>query len=150
MPKRSAGLLAYRKKDALEVFLVHPGGPLWANKDAGAWSIPKGEYGPDEEPLTAARREFVEETGFTVEGEFIDLGEIRQAGGKLVHAWAIAADVDSSQIKSNTFVFQGREFPEIDRADWFSLERAREAINKGQLPLLERLEASIVLAEKGQ
>ena len=127
MPKRSAGLLAYRKKDALEVFLVHPGGPLWTSKDAGAWSIPKGEYGPDEEPLTAARREFIEETGFTIEGEFIDLGEIRQAGGKLVHAWAIEADVDPSQVKSNTFVFQGREFPEIDRAAWFSLEGAREA-----------------------
>jgi len=139
MPKRSAGLLAYRKKDALQVFLVHPGGPLWTNKDAGAWSIPKGEYGPGEEPLTAARREFIEETGFTLNGEFIDLGEIRQAGGKLVRAWAIEADVDSSQIKSNTFVFQGREFPEIDRAAWFSLDGAREAINKGQLPFLDRL-----------
>jgi predicted NUDIX family NTP pyrophosphohydrolase len=136
----SAGLLLYRRTAAgLEVFLVHPGGPFWAKKDAGAWSIPKGEFAPDEDPLTAARREFTEETGFPIDGDFRPLQPIKQKGGKVVHAWAVEGDVDPSRIKSNTFTFHGREFPEIDRAAWFPLALAREKILAGQLPLLEQL-----------
>lgn len=152
--KRSAGLLLYRRHEgplALEVLLVHPGGPFWARRDAGAWSIPKGEYEPDEEPLTAARREFAEELGLEPpEGEPIDLGEIRQRSGKLVRAWALAGDLDASAIVSNTCLVQwpprsGRqiEVPEVDRAEWFSLAAAREKLNAGQAPLLERLERAL-------
>ena len=147
MPKTSAGLLLYRRRDgALEVFLVHPGGPFWARKDAGAWSIPKGEIGPDEAPLAAARREFGEETGLAVDGDVIALAPIRQAGGKLVHAFAIEADLDPAAIVSNRFTLEWpprsgerREFPEIDRAGWFGLEAARRKLLSGQLPLLEDL-----------
>ena len=147
MPKTSAGLLLYRRRDgALEVFLVHPGGPFWARKDAGAWSIPKGEIGPDEAPLAAARREFGEETGLAVDGDVIALAPIRQAGGKLVHAFAIEADLDPAAIVSNRFTMEWpprsgeqREFPEIDRAGWFGLEAARRKLLAGQLPLLEDL-----------
>ena len=147
MPKISAGLLLYRRRDgALEVFLVHPGGPFWARKDAGAWSIPKGEIGPDEAPLAAARREFGEETGLAVDGDVIALAPIRQAGGKLVHAFAIEADLDPAAIVSNRFTLEWpprsgerREFPEIDRAGWFGLEAARRKLLSGQLPLLEDL-----------
>jgi predicted NUDIX family NTP pyrophosphohydrolase len=145
----SAGILLYRKRagEEIEVLLVHPGGPLWARRDAGAWSIPKGECRDGEEPLDAARREFVEELGLGVPpGEADDLGEVRQRGGKVVHAWAIAGDVDAGAIVSNTFALEwpprsgvSREFPEVDRAEWFSLERARERINPAQAELLDRL-----------
>jgi predicted NUDIX family NTP pyrophosphohydrolase len=149
-PKRSAGLLLYRRRGAgLEVLLVHPGGPMWARRDAGAWSLPKGEYDAAEEPLVAARREFAEELGVPApDGEPLDLGEIRQRSGKLVRAWAVEGDLDASAIRSNTCLVQwpprsGRqiEVPEIDRAEWFTLELAREKINAGQVPLLERLAA---------
>lgn len=137
---RSAGLLLYRRKAGqLQVFLVHPGGPFWAKKDAGAWSIPKGEIAPGEDALTAARREFTEETGFTVDGDFKPLPPIKQKGGKIVHAFAVEADVDPTTIRSNTFTFQGRTYPEIDRAGWFTIEEARQKILPSQAPLLEYL-----------
>ena len=144
MPKRSAGLLVFRRtSDSLEVFLVHPGGPFWASKDKGSWTIPKGECDKGEDPFDTAKREFAEETGFTVEGEFIDLGEIRQPGGKLVHAWAIEGDFDAANLKSNTFMLGEREFPEVDRGDWFAIEHANAAINTGQVELLARLVAKL-------
>ena len=138
----------YRRREGrLEVFLVHPGGPFWKNKDAGAWSIPKGEFGKGEDPLAAARREFAEETGFEAEGEFTALTAITQAGGKVVHAWAVAGDVDPEKIKSNTFTLEWppksgkeQEFPEVDRAGWFTMDEAKEKINKAQVGLLEELE----------
>jgi predicted NUDIX family NTP pyrophosphohydrolase len=145
---RSAGILLHRRRsDRIEVLLVHPGGPFWARRDLGAWSIPKGEYGDDEEPLGAARREFAEELGTVApEGPVIDLGEIRQKGGKQVRAWALEGDLDPERIVSNTLPVQwpprsGRwiEVPEVDRAQWFSLEDARERINPAQVALLDRL-----------
>ena len=147
MPKRSAGLLMYRRRNGqLEVFLVHPGGPFWAKKDLGAWSIPKGEYSQGEEPLTAARREFTEETGFDPPGDFIPLGTIQQAGGKLVSAWAVDGDCDPASIQSNLSLIEwpprsGRkiEIPEVDRAAWFSLDEARERILKSQVTVLDLL-----------
>ncbi len=148
MTKLSAGLLMYRRREGrLEVFLVHPGGPFWAKRDVGAWSIPKGEFGGDEDPLAAARREFTEETSFTVEGDFAPLSPITQAGGKVVHAWAVEGDLDPEAIKSNTFTLEWppksgkeQEFPEIDRAGWFGIDEAKEKINKAQVGLLEELE----------
>jgi predicted NUDIX family NTP pyrophosphohydrolase len=148
MAKQSAGLLLYRRKDGrTEVFLVHPGGPFWKNKDEGAWSIPKGEFEAGEEPIDAAKREFQEETGFAANGEFLPLQPVRQPSGKLVHAWAQESDLDASAVKSNTFSMEwparsGRmaQFPEIDRAAWFPLEAAREKILKGQLPFLDQLQ----------
>ena len=148
MPKKSAGLLLYRKVDsALEVFLVHPGGPFWAKKDDGAWSIPKGEFDEKEDPLEAAKREFREETGLVADGEFQPLKPIRQKGGKIAYAWAVQFDVDASAIKSNAFSIEWppgsgriREFPEIDRAEWFKIELAKHKILKSQLDLLEQLE----------
>jgi predicted NUDIX family NTP pyrophosphohydrolase len=145
--KRSAGILLYKRDDdSLRVLLAHPGGPFWRNKDAGAWSIPKGEIGDDEEPLAAARREFAEETGVTLDGDFIPLGEIKQKGGKTVIAFALERDLDPSTIASNTFTIEwpprsGRQqtFPEIDRAEWFDLDGAREKINAGQAVLIDRL-----------
>jgi predicted NUDIX family NTP pyrophosphohydrolase len=148
MPARSAGILLHRRRgDELEVLLVHPGGPFWARRDAGAWSIPKGEHEPGEDPLAAARREFAEELGMPApEGPVEDLGEVRQKGGKLVHAWALAGDLDAGATASNTFELEwpprsGKliEVPEVDRAEWFSLERAREKINPAQAELLDRL-----------
>ena len=147
MAKRSAGLLLFRESAAgLEVLLVHPGGPFWVKKDEGAWSIPKGELGDDEEPLTAAKREFQEEMGAAPTGEFIPLEPVRQPGGKLVFAWALQADFDTSRLKSNIFSMEwppksGRqqEFPEIDRAGWFPIETARTKILKGQAGLLDQL-----------
>lgn len=147
MPKTSAGLLMYRRRPGgVEVFLVHPGGPFWAKKDAGAWSIPKGEYLPGDDPLDAARREFEEETGMVPDGEFVELGSIRQTGGKTVTAWAFEGDCDPEAIRSNTFTLEWppksgkqREFPEIDRAGWFTLGEAEEKILSGQRPLLHRL-----------
>lgn len=147
MAKRSAGLLLYRLKNGQpEVLLVHPGGPYWAKKDDGAWSIPKGEYTEGEEPLAAARREFEEETGICPEGEAIPLGTIRQPGGKLVTAFAMEGDLDASAIRSNTFGMEwpprsGRmqTFPEVDRAGWFEKEEAERKILRGQLPILRAL-----------
>ena len=148
MVKRSAGILLYRgSDDALEVLLVHPGGPFWARKDAGAWSIPKGEYEDGEDPRACALREFEEETGTALPpGELIDLGEIRQKGGKVVTAWAAAGDLDAAAVRSNTFAMEwpprsGRqtEFPEIDRAGWFGVDDAREKLNAAQTEFLDRL-----------
>jgi predicted NUDIX family NTP pyrophosphohydrolase len=147
MAKKSAGLLLFRERTAgLDVLLVHPGGPFWAKKDDGAWSIPKGEFGDDEEPLTAAKREFEEEMGVPPVGNFVPLEPIRQPGGKLVFAWALQADFDTSRLKSNIFSMEwppksGRqqEFPEIDRAGWFPIETARTKILKGQAGLLDQL-----------
>jgi predicted NUDIX family NTP pyrophosphohydrolase len=145
---RSAGIILYRGlPDAPEVLLVHPGGPAWARRDIGAWSIPKGEYGGGEDPLAAARREFEEELGTAPPpGEAADLGEVRQKSGKRVHGWAVAGDLDPAQIQSNTCELEwpprsGRmiEIPEVDRAQWFGLDAAREKINVGQVPLLDRL-----------
>jgi predicted NUDIX family NTP pyrophosphohydrolase len=147
MPKQSAGLLLYRRGGKLEVFLVHPGGPFWAKKDAHAWSIPKGEFGAGEDSLQAARREFAEETGLNLEGTTTALPPLRQPGGKVVHAWAIEGDCDPAAIASNSFSLEwpprsGRmqEFPEIDRAAWFPIAVAREKIHKGQAALLDELE----------
>ncbi|HVP15091.1 MAG TPA: NUDIX domain-containing protein [Terriglobales bacterium] len=144
----SAGLLMYRIADSgPEVLLVHPGGPFWARKDAGAWSIPKGEHGPEEDPLAAARREFEEETGWKAgDPDLIALGEARQKSGKLVRAWAFRGDVDPGTLRSNTFALEWpprsgrtRDFPEIDRAAWLSLPEARRRIVPGQAVFLERL-----------
>lgn len=145
---RSAGILLYRNHHGqLQVLLVHPGGPFWARKDQGAWSIPKGEYGGDEDPLTAARREFLEELGTPApDGEPHDLGEIRQRSGKVVHAFAVEGDLDPATITSNTCQVEwpprsGRSLtiPEVDRAEWLSLPEAREKINGAQAALLDRL-----------
>lgn len=146
--RTSAGILMYRQRDgALEVLLVHPGGPVWERRDLGAWSIPKGEYDEGEEPLAAARREFAEELGSPLpRGEITDLGEIRQKSGKRVRAWAIAGDLDAERIQSNMFTMEWpprsgrtREFPEVDRAQWFTVAQARERINPAQVALLDRL-----------
>ena len=147
MAKASAGLLVFRRRGGeIEVFLVHPGGPFWAKKDAGAWTIPKGEIAPGEDALACARREFREETGQGIDGDFLALGDIRQAGGKIVTAWAVAGDVDAERIVSNSFELEWpprsgrkRSFPEVDRAQWFPLDEAKRRINKGQAELLERL-----------
>jgi predicted NUDIX family NTP pyrophosphohydrolase len=145
--KMAAGVLLYRLRDSLlEVFLVHPGGPFWRKKDEGAWSIPKGELQEGEDPLEAAKREFQEETGFPPEGNFIALPPLRQAGGKLVHAWAVRGDCDPSSIHSNVFSIEwpprsGKQgkFPEVDRAGWFTLEIAKRKILRSQIGLLEEL-----------
>lgn len=150
MPSKSAGIIAYRKRGKLEVLLVHPGGPFWRSKDLGAWSIPKGEHADDEDAEVAARREFAEELGLEPSAPLIALGEIRQHGGKLVTAFAAELDVDVRSVRSNTFEMEwpprsGRRqaFPEVDRAEWFALDAAREKINAGQRPLLDRLEQLI-------
>jgi len=141
VPKTSAGLLLYRHgREGLEVFLVHPGGPFWAHKDEGSWSIPKGEFGPSEDPLDAARREFTEETSFTASGDFVPLAPLKQPSGKVVHAWAVKGDGDPALVRSNTFVLKGREYPEIDRAAWFGLAEARKKILRGQVGFLDELE----------
>jgi predicted NUDIX family NTP pyrophosphohydrolase len=140
MPKRSAGLLMYRLRDKqLEVFLVHPGGPFFAKKDLGAWSIPKGEYTEEESALDAAKREFEEETGFAVQGALVELGTVKQPSGKIVSGWAFEGDCDPKNLRSNSFTMGGREFPEVDRGDWFSLDEAQAKLNVGQLPFLDRL-----------
>ena len=152
MPKLSAGLLLYRRTGqdgqiAPEVLLAHMGGPFWARKDDGAWSIPKGEYEPGEDPFAAARREFEEELGSAPpSAEYRDLGSVRQGGGKLVTAWAAEADFDAAGAVSNTFELEWprgsgrmRSFPEIDRAAWFSVEVARARLLRGQQPLIARL-----------
>ena len=147
MPKQSAGILLYRiRAEALEVFLVHPGGPYWRGKDAGAWSIPKGEIEGGADPLATAQREFREETGQGVSGEFVPLAPLRQRSGKLVLAWAVRGDIDAKAIASNTFAMewpprsgQRCEFPEVDRGGWFTLEAAWESISSGQRGFLEQL-----------
>lgn len=147
MPKESAGLILCRERgDNLECLLVHPGGPLWKNKDAGAWTIPKGEIQPGEDPLAAALREVSEELGFRPEGEFHALAPIRQKAGKIVRAWALWADWDTTQLKSNTFSIEWpprsgkiQDFPEVDRAEYFPLSEAKVRINAAQAPLLDQV-----------
>jgi len=141
VPKTSAGLLLYRRSArGLEVFLVHPGGPFWATKDDGAWSIPKGEYEAGEDPLAAARREFAEETSLPIDGDVTPLAPIKQPSGKVVYAWAVEGDCDPALVRSNTFTFKGREYPEVDRAGWFGVSEARKKIVGGQVGFLEELE----------
>jgi len=146
MPSASAGILGYRKRREVEVLLVHPGGPFWRNKDLGAWSIPKGEYADEEDAETAARREFAEELGLELSMPLLALGQVKQRGGKIVTAFAAEFDVDVRSIRSNSFEMEWpprsgkrQTFPEVDRAEWFTLAAARGKINTGQRPLLERL-----------
>ena len=146
--RMSAGLILFRRRDELEVLLVHPGGPFYRNKDQGAWSIPKGEIDAGEDLFEAACREFQEETGITASGPFMPLTPIRQKGGKTVHAWAFEGDCDPEAVHSNTFTMEwpprsGRqqEFPEIDRAEFFDLATAREKLLASQVPLLDELGA---------
>ncbi|HEX4276412.1 MAG TPA: NUDIX domain-containing protein [Bryobacteraceae bacterium] len=150
MAKRSGGILLFRRKAELEIFLVHPGGPFWAKKDLGAWSIPKGEYTEDEDPLDAARREFMEETGAAIDGEFLALGDVKQAGGKIVIAWAIEHDLDAGSIRSNTFEMEWpprsghrQKFPEVDRAGWFSPAAAMEKLIPVQAAFVARLQEKL-------
>jgi predicted NUDIX family NTP pyrophosphohydrolase len=138
------------REGVLEVFLVHPGGPFWAKKDLGSWSLPKGEFAPGEDALAAARREFTEETGFPAEGEFITLTPLKQPSGKIIQAWAFEGDCDPGAVKSNTFTLEWpprsgntKNFPEIDRAGWFTPEEAKVKIIKGQMGFLEELEEII-------
>jgi len=152
MARSSAGILLFRTRSGTpEVLLVHPGGPFWARRDAGAWSIPKGEHGDDEDPLQCALREFAEETGSALEpAELIELGTIRQKAGKLVTAWAAEGDLDPATVTSNTFTIQwpprsGRmaEFPEVDRAEWFALAHARDKLVPAQAELVDRLQTHL-------
>ena len=144
--KKSAGILLYRDHKGLEVFLVHPGGPFWKNKDEGAWSIPKGEYTEEEDPVEAAKREFEEETGIAVDGDFIALEPIKQKGGKIVAAWALEKYIDPATIKSNLFSMEWppgsgkmQEFPEVNEGRWFTINEARLKINSSQATLLDQL-----------
>ena len=146
--KKSAGILLYKinHSNELTFFLVHPGGPFFAKKDNGFWTIPKGEIETDEDPLITAKREFEEETGTKPTGDFISLGEIKQKGGKIVQAWAVEGDLDIEKMQSNTFEIewppksgQRKSFPEIDKAGWFSLREANEKINEAQSEFLARL-----------
>jgi predicted NUDIX family NTP pyrophosphohydrolase len=153
MTAQSAGILLYRHHPSgeLQVLLIHMGGPYWLRKDAGAWSIPKGEYLSDEEPLQAAQREFEEETGMKVAGPFLALEPVRQHNGKQVMAWAAQGDFDTAMLRSNLFTLEWpphsgkmQPFPEADRAEWFSLADARDRMIAGQAPLLEQLLSAIV------
>jgi predicted NUDIX family NTP pyrophosphohydrolase len=154
MAKQSAGLLVYRHRGGeLEVFLVHPGGPFWQHKDLGSWSIPKGLFADGEDPLDAAKREFQEETGFAAAGQFIPLRPLKQPSGKIVHAWAVEGDYDPAALVSNTFSLEWPrnsgnmiEVPEIDRAEWFTLELGREKILPGQRGFLDQLAAFVTHA----
>ena len=152
MAKKSAGILLYRiqNKDP-EVFLVHPGGPFWAKKNDGAWSIPKGEFEDNEDPLDAAKREFEEETGLKISGKFIQLEPIKQKSGKIVFAWAVEGNIDPAIIKSNSFEIEWppasgkmRSFPEIDKAEWFNLIESKKKINSGQSALINELEIKLL------
>ncbi|MEW6571838.1 MAG: NUDIX domain-containing protein [Nitrospirota bacterium] len=157
MARKSAGLLMYRYRDGvLQVLLVHLGGPYWAGKEKGAWSIPKGEYEPDEDPLSAAQREFEEETGFKPGGHFIPLKPARQRSGKIIAAWAFEGDCDPAALKSNTFRIEWpphsgkiQIFPEIDRAAWFDIRKAKEKISPGQVDFLSDLE-QIIFSQKSK
>jgi predicted NUDIX family NTP pyrophosphohydrolase len=152
MTKKSAGLLMYRRRNGkLEIMLVHPGGPFWVKKDLGSWSIPKGEYTNEEEPLEVAKREFQEETSFKAEGKFMVLTPIKQPSGKLITIWAFEGDCDASKIKSNTFTMEWpprsgkqQEFPEVDRAAWFTISVAKKKIIKGQTGFIDELYQIIV------
>lgn len=155
--KSSAGLLLFRRRGGLEIFLVHPGGPLWAKKGAGAWSIPKGEFEEGEDPLQVAKREFTEETGFPIDGEFRQLDALKQPGGKIIHAWSIEADCDASRVRSNLFSMEwppksGRmqSFPEVDRAEWFTIPEARKRIIAGQVGFVDQLTSRLRLANRQQ
>jgi predicted NUDIX family NTP pyrophosphohydrolase len=148
MPKHSAGILVYRQQDEnTQVFLVHPGGPFWAKKDKAAWSIPKGEFDPDSEDAPgAARREFQEETGISIEGDIQQLTTLKTSGGKIIHAFCIQENLDPDEIHSNTFEMEWppkpgkkQEFPEVDKAAWFDLDTARSKLHKGQTPLIDAL-----------
>ena len=157
MSKTAAGLLLYRRtSNGPEVLLVHLGGPFWAGKDLGAWSLPKGEIQPGEDPLAAAQREFREETGVAPPGTPFALGQVKQQGGKVVHAWALEGDFEPTSLKSNTFSVEWpkgsgrmRDYPEVDRAEWFDLPEARRRILAAQVPLLDVLAASPRLRAKG-
>ena len=149
--KISAGILLYRTvSERLEVFLVHPGGPFWATRDKGSWSIPKGELIEGAEPLETAKREFLEETGSPADGVFTELTPVRQAGGKLVFAWAVRGDIDASSLKSNTFSMEWpprsgmqQVFPEVDRGEWFAVSVASQKILEGQLGFIEELQRKL-------
>jgi predicted NUDIX family NTP pyrophosphohydrolase len=151
MAQQTAGILVYRRrKGAIEVFLAHPGGPFWAKKDVAAWSIPKGEFLDPETPLDAAKREFAEEIGQSVAGEFITLTPCKPKGGKIIYAFAVEADVDATKVESNLFEMEWpphsgkmQSFPEVDRGAWFAIEDARTRLHKGQLPILEELIAKL-------
>lgn len=153
MAKQSAGLLIYRERQGrLEVLLVHPGGPFWKNKDAGAWTIPKGELLPNEDPLQAAQRECQEELGFVPAGPFVSLSAIKQKAGKVIQAWAVQADWDPKQLKSNSFTLEWpprsgkvQEFPEVDRAGYFELPEAEIKVNAGQIALIKQLKEKLGL-----
>jgi predicted NUDIX family NTP pyrophosphohydrolase len=153
--QQSSGLLLFRRRPAgVEVLLVHPGGPFWSRKDIGAWSIPKGGHEAGETPIEAARREFHEETGFSVDGPFLPLTPVRQAGGKQVTAWAVEGDVDAAAARSATFMMEWppksghqKEFPEIDRVAWFPLDVAAQKILAGQRPLIEELRLLLLHAD---
>jgi predicted NUDIX family NTP pyrophosphohydrolase len=153
----SAGLVLYRRQDgSVEVFLVHPGGPYWQNRDVGVWSIPKGLIDPHEEPLAAAIREVREETGYEARGPFVPLGSVKLPSGKRIHAWACEGDLDPSQVRSNLVQVEfpprsGRTLavPEVDRGQWFTLDVARQKLHPAQVPFLERLAAQIGLGPGG-
>lgn len=155
--KTSAGLLLYRRGGQLEVFLVHPGGPFWAKKDTGAWSLPKGEVKEGEDPLETAKREFTEETGLPIDGEFRPLTPVKQSGGKTVHAWAIEADCDPSKLRSNSFSLEWppksgktQDFPEVDRAGWFNIPEARQRIIAAQSGFLDQLTLLLGIVKEPQ
>lgn len=151
MTKKSAGILLFRTSSGeLEVFLVHPGGPFWVNKDEGVWSIPKGEFDDNEDAFAAAKREFLEETGFTITGNYVALTPVKQSNFKMVYAWALQGDCDAQSLVSNAFDMEWppnsgttQSFPEVDRGNWFSLTQAQNKIVKGQLPLLVELQNTL-------
>lgn len=157
-PSHSSGILLFRFQDSrLQVFLVHPGGPFWENRDENAWSIPKGLMEGGENPLQAARREFREETGFDIDGEFLDLGMVRQPSGKMIHAYALEKDLDEKMVVSNKFSLEWpkksgivKEYPEIDRAAWLNSEQGKEKIHKGQIAFIDRLVEMLGGGTKGR
>src|SRR5690349_864430 len=145
--RKSAGILLHRTRgNTVEYFLVHPGGPFWKNKDIGAWSVPKGEFEEDEDPLKAARREFEEETGIVIDGDFVELKPVKQKSGKIVYTWACEGDIDHTIIRSNTFPIEwpprsGKyiEIPEVDKGGWFNYNEAKQKLIPGQVPILDEL-----------
>ena len=157
MPRQSAGILLFRRAGGIVQFLfVHPGGPFWSKKDDGAWSIPKGLYEEPENAIDAARREFWEETGLTITADLVELGKFKQPGGKVISAWAAESDFDVVDLRSNAFSLEWppksgirKEFPEVDRAGWFSLSEAAAKITKGQVPILVRLASELGLDVSG-